>query len=228
MWLGTGKHFLAFPVRAGTIDQLCRLRAGRRGDEGVVVGARRSRRRCAREFAGWDPRIGELLRHVQTTFRWALYDREPLPTWTNGRLTPARRRRASDAAASRTGRQPVDRGRHGARDDPGARRPRRPRRPPCSPTRNCAASASRRCSAARARTACATTRPIRISACATPRSPRTRRSAGGSTITTWCRTRRRRRGAARVELLRRKRPAPPQPAPPRRRSRRRAPSGGSA
>ena len=40
-----------------------------------------------REFAGWDPRIGTLLRQVQTTFRWALYDREPLPTWTRGRLT---------------------------------------------------------------------------------------------------------------------------------------------
>jgi salicylate hydroxylase len=24
---------------------------------------------------------------VQTTFRWALYDREPLPVWTKGRLT---------------------------------------------------------------------------------------------------------------------------------------------
>jgi salicylate hydroxylase len=40
-----------------------------------------------REFAGWDPRIGSLLSEVETTFRWALYDREPLPTWTKGRLT---------------------------------------------------------------------------------------------------------------------------------------------
>jgi salicylate hydroxylase len=40
-----------------------------------------------REFAGWDPRIGALLRQVQTTFRSALYDREPLPTWTRGRLS---------------------------------------------------------------------------------------------------------------------------------------------
>ena len=29
------------------------------------------------EFAGWDPRIGALLKEVQMTFRWALYDREP-------------------------------------------------------------------------------------------------------------------------------------------------------
>jgi salicylate hydroxylase len=39
------------------------------------------------EFAGWDPRIGSLLSQVEATFRWALYDREPLPTWSRGRLT---------------------------------------------------------------------------------------------------------------------------------------------
>jgi salicylate hydroxylase len=40
-----------------------------------------------REFEGWDPRIGNVLHQVDKTFRWALYDREPLPTWTKGRLT---------------------------------------------------------------------------------------------------------------------------------------------
>src|SRR4029079_7016342 len=39
------------------------------------------------EFAGWDPRIENLLAQVQMTFRWALFDREPLPTWTKGRLS---------------------------------------------------------------------------------------------------------------------------------------------
>ena len=48
MWLGKGKHFLAFPGARRKTDQLCRLRAGRRGDEGVLVGARRSRRAAAR------------------------------------------------------------------------------------------------------------------------------------------------------------------------------------
>ena len=86
MWLGTGKHFLAFPVRAGTIinyvgfvpaDEEMKESWSAPGDPDVL----------RREFAGWDPRIEDLLRHVQVTFRWALYDREPLPTWTNGRLS---------------------------------------------------------------------------------------------------------------------------------------------
>jgi salicylate hydroxylase len=40
-----------------------------------------------REFEGWDPRFGTLLGEVEKTFRWALYDREPLAAWTRGRLT---------------------------------------------------------------------------------------------------------------------------------------------
>jgi salicylate hydroxylase len=40
-----------------------------------------------REFEGWDARIATVLEQVDETFRWALYDREPLPTWTRGRLT---------------------------------------------------------------------------------------------------------------------------------------------
>ncbi len=86
MWLGHGRHFLTFPVRAGTMinyvgfvpaDGEMKESWSAPGDPDVL----------RRDFAGWDPRIGSLLREVQTTFRWALYDREPLPTWTRGRLT---------------------------------------------------------------------------------------------------------------------------------------------
>ena len=67
--------------------QLCRVRAGGPGDEGILVGARA----IPKSFAGSSPagiRASEsLLSQVEATFRWALYDREPLPTWTQGRLT---------------------------------------------------------------------------------------------------------------------------------------------
>jgi salicylate hydroxylase len=86
MWLGKGKHFLAFPVRAGALinyvgfvpaDEEMKESWSAPGDPDVLRA----------EFAGWDPRIEQLLSQVQATFRWALYDREPLPTWTRGRLT---------------------------------------------------------------------------------------------------------------------------------------------
>ena len=41
----------------------------------------------AQEFAGWDPTVEAIIAQVTTTFRWGLYDREPLATWTRGRLT---------------------------------------------------------------------------------------------------------------------------------------------
>src|SRR6195952_2074241 len=86
MWLGKGRHFLVFPVRAGQLlnyvgfvptDEAMRESWSAPGDPEIL----------RREFAGWDPRIDEVLRNVQTTFRWAWYDRDPLPIWTNGRLS---------------------------------------------------------------------------------------------------------------------------------------------
>lgn len=86
MWLGQGKHFLVFPLRAGTIvnyvgfvpaDAEMKESWSAPGDPDVLRA----------EFSGWDPRIGGLLSKVEKTFRWALYDREPLPVWTKGRLT---------------------------------------------------------------------------------------------------------------------------------------------
>jgi len=86
MWLGKGKHFLTFPVRAGRLinyvgfvpaDEEMKESWSAAGDPTVL----------RREFVGWDPRITTVLEQVQTTFRWALYDREPLPGWSKGRLT---------------------------------------------------------------------------------------------------------------------------------------------
>ena len=85
MWLGQGRHFLVFPVRAGKLinyvgfvptDEEMKESWSAPGDPEIL----------RREFAGWDPRIDQVLRNVQTTFRWALYDRVPLPLWTKERL----------------------------------------------------------------------------------------------------------------------------------------------
>ena len=86
MWLGKSKHFLTFPVRSGELinyvgfvpaDAAMKESWSAPGDPDVLRA----------EFAGWEPRIGALLGQVRNTFRWALYDREPLPFWTRGRLT---------------------------------------------------------------------------------------------------------------------------------------------
>jgi 2-polyprenyl-6-methoxyphenol hydroxylase-like FAD-dependent oxidoreductase len=85
-WLGAGKHFLVFPVRAGelinyvgfvTTDEQTKESWSAPGDAAAL----------AREFAGWDPMVEAIIAQVKTTFRWGLYDREPLGSWTRGRLT---------------------------------------------------------------------------------------------------------------------------------------------
>jgi salicylate hydroxylase len=86
MWLGPAKHFLTYPVRGGQLlnyvgfvpaDAEMKESWSAPGDPDMLRA----------EFAGWDQRIEALLRQVQSTFRTALYDREPLPMWTRGRLT---------------------------------------------------------------------------------------------------------------------------------------------
>jgi salicylate hydroxylase len=85
-WLGAGKHFLVFPVRANTLvnyvgfvttEEQSRESWSQAGDPAAL----------AREFAGWDPKVEAILAEAKNTFRWGLYDREPLPKWTSGRLT---------------------------------------------------------------------------------------------------------------------------------------------
>ena len=86
MWAGPSKHFLVFPVRHGTMvtyvgfvptDEEMKESWSAPGDPEAL----------RRAFEGWDPRVGELLKQVDKTFRWALYDRDPLPNWAKGRLT---------------------------------------------------------------------------------------------------------------------------------------------
>ncbi|HKO66947.1 MAG TPA: FAD-dependent monooxygenase [Burkholderiaceae bacterium] len=86
MWTGPSKHFLVFPVRHGTMvnyvgfvpaDAEMKESWSAPGDPEVL----------RRAFEGWDPRVGQVLQQVDKTFRWALYDRDPLPTWAKGRLT---------------------------------------------------------------------------------------------------------------------------------------------
>jgi salicylate hydroxylase len=86
MWAGPSRHFLVFPVRHGTmINYVGFVPAD--GDMKESWSAPGDPEMLRREFEGWDPRIGNVLKQVDKTFRWALYDREPLPTWTKGRLT---------------------------------------------------------------------------------------------------------------------------------------------
>src|SRR5258705_2242613 len=84
-WGGGGKHLLVFPVRGGELlnyvgfvpadEHMCESWSAP-GDPATL----------AAEFADWNTQARRLLAHVDTTFTWGLYDREPLTRGTQGRL----------------------------------------------------------------------------------------------------------------------------------------------
>lgn len=85
-WLGPGKHFLVFPVRANTlVNYVGFVASGEHTRESWSAPGDPDALRA--QFTGWDPTVERILEQVQSCFWWGLYDREPLSTWTCGRLT---------------------------------------------------------------------------------------------------------------------------------------------
>ncbi|MFC7406452.1 FAD-dependent monooxygenase [Georgenia alba] len=86
LWMGEGKHVLVFPVRGGEmVNYVGFVPTGEQQRESWSAQGDPDALRAA--FAGWDPAVERLLAQVTSCFWWGLYDREPLPRWTAGRLT---------------------------------------------------------------------------------------------------------------------------------------------
>jgi salicylate hydroxylase len=85
-WGGHGKHLLAYPVRAGELINFVGIVPA---DDNMPESWSTPGQPATlmAEFAGWDPAVRRLLAEVNTTLKWALYDRNPLSHWTRGRLT---------------------------------------------------------------------------------------------------------------------------------------------
>lgn len=88
VWMGGGKHFMCYPLRQrellNYVGFVPRERSVKEswsslGDVDEL----------AAEFGGdeWDPRLRGLIKLIDKTFWWGLYDREPLPNWSRGRVT---------------------------------------------------------------------------------------------------------------------------------------------
>ncbi len=48
---------------------------------------RGERAEAAVEFSGWHPQVTGLIAATDQPYKWALYDRDPLPAWSHGRVT---------------------------------------------------------------------------------------------------------------------------------------------
>jgi 2-polyprenyl-6-methoxyphenol hydroxylase-like FAD-dependent oxidoreductase len=86
IWMGPGAHVVHYFVRSQRLvnfvavveqDAWTRESWTDRGDVADALSA----------FAGWHPQLHEILRSVDETFVWALFDRAPLAQWSSGRVT---------------------------------------------------------------------------------------------------------------------------------------------
>jgi salicylate hydroxylase len=85
LWLGPGHHLVHYPVSSGRLVNLVAFSPA--GDFDVESWESRGRmQELAAEFAGWDPRLEALVAAAGEVGRWALLDREPIGTWTSGRV----------------------------------------------------------------------------------------------------------------------------------------------
>jgi salicylate hydroxylase len=84
-WVGPGGHFVHYFVSAGrflnfvAVSEESTWTREQWSDRGSIADA-------AKIYEGWHPQITTILNAVDETFKWALFDRNPLPEWSQGRV----------------------------------------------------------------------------------------------------------------------------------------------
>ena len=86
VWTGPSRHFVCYPVRGGALINFIAVTEERRwrteswsepGDKAALLQA----------FEGWPETARALIDSADAVWRWALYDRPPLPRWSRGTTT---------------------------------------------------------------------------------------------------------------------------------------------
>ena len=84
-WVGPGGHFVHYFVSSGrflnfvAVSEEATWTREQWSDRGSISDA-------ANKYEGWHPQIATILNAVDETFKWALFDRDPFPEWTQGRV----------------------------------------------------------------------------------------------------------------------------------------------
>jgi salicylate hydroxylase len=84
-WLGPNGTVVHYYVRRGElVNWIAHFETDWRNESWSVES---DWREAAAAFAGWHPTLGELFARTERCYKWALFDRDPLPCWTLGRAT---------------------------------------------------------------------------------------------------------------------------------------------
>ncbi len=86
-WIGPNGHVICYPI-------------GAKGDKLNIFGGHvteqwveeswsvpSSREELIAAKAGWNEALLDMFRHVEQVYKWGIYDRDPIPQWSDGRVT---------------------------------------------------------------------------------------------------------------------------------------------
>ncbi|HEX5298920.1 MAG TPA: FAD-dependent monooxygenase [Streptosporangiaceae bacterium] len=85
-WLGPHGTIVLYPLRGEElINVVCHYDDASYRHESWITECRREE--VLERYAGWHESLLRLFAAADTWYKWALYDREPIPRWTHGRVT---------------------------------------------------------------------------------------------------------------------------------------------
>jgi salicylate hydroxylase len=85
-WNGKNRTFLCYLVSRGRLMNMVAFVPTNLASEESWT-APGDLKALSAEFAGWDDPVQETIGALDSTFRWGIYDRAPLPYWSVGRMT---------------------------------------------------------------------------------------------------------------------------------------------
>lgn len=85
-WIGPGGHAVSYPLHRSKIMNFVATIEGKTWNiaEGSELG---STEECLADFAGWHEDVQTLIRRSPRLIKWALMQRDPIPRWTQGRIS---------------------------------------------------------------------------------------------------------------------------------------------
>ena len=88
LWMGPGAHLVHYYLRRGSLLNVVAI-VERDDWEDESWSARGERDDLLRDFRGWHPVVGRILDRAPADgcYKWALFDRDPLPQWSKGAVT---------------------------------------------------------------------------------------------------------------------------------------------
>lgn len=86
VWAGPGRHAVTYRLRRGSlINFVGVVEEDHWREEGWDEPGDKAA--LARAFEGWAPPVTSIIGAARSCHRWALFDRDPLPRWSDGRVT---------------------------------------------------------------------------------------------------------------------------------------------